>query len=159
MLRNITESIGISHKKYFYLKVNSLARLSVRITQLTNIFSRSVIETLKVWNIFRGDNKNTRTTTAQKIEFSVKVFFSKCDQIRRKLRIWSYLLKKSSWKISLSVLRTSNDAFLVFLLLILSIFHTFSRCLYCYFEQIIVSWEGCILTVIYIAHIEKMFVF
>ena len=25
----------------------------------------------------------------------MKDFFSKCDQIRRKLRIWSYLLKKS----------------------------------------------------------------
>ena len=33
---------------------------------------------------------------AQNIKFSIKDFFSKCDQIRRKLRIWSYLLKKSS---------------------------------------------------------------
>ena len=33
--------------------------------------------------------------TAQKIEFSIKDFFSKCDQIQRKLRIWSQLLKKS----------------------------------------------------------------
>ena len=32
---------------------------------------------------------------AQKMKFSVKDFFSKCDQIRRKLRIWSHLLKKS----------------------------------------------------------------
>ena len=30
-----------------------------------------------------------------KMKFSIKDFFSKCDQIRRKLRIWSYLLKKS----------------------------------------------------------------
>ena len=28
------------------------------------------------------------------MKFSIKDFFSKCDQIRRKLRIWSYLLKK-----------------------------------------------------------------
>ena len=27
--------------------------------------------------------------------FSIKDFFSKYDQIRRKLRIWSHLLKKS----------------------------------------------------------------
>ena len=27
--------------------------------------------------------------------FSIKDFFSKCDQIHRKLRIWSHLLKKS----------------------------------------------------------------
>ena len=31
-----------------------------------------------------------------KIKFSIKIFFSKCDQIRRKLRIWSQLLKKTS---------------------------------------------------------------
>ena len=32
--------------------------------------------------------------TEQKIKFSIKDFFSKCDQIRKKLRIWSHLLKK-----------------------------------------------------------------
>ena len=29
------------------------------------------------------------------MKFSIKDFFSKCDQIRRKLRVWSYLLMKS----------------------------------------------------------------
>ena len=33
--------------------------------------------------------------TAQKMKFSMKNFFSKCEQIRRKLRMWSQLLKKS----------------------------------------------------------------
>ena len=33
--------------------------------------------------------------TVQKMKFSIKDFFSKCDQIRRKLRIWSHLLKIS----------------------------------------------------------------
>ena len=33
--------------------------------------------------------------TAQKMKFAIKDFFSKCDQIRRKLRTWSHLLKKS----------------------------------------------------------------
>ena len=33
--------------------------------------------------------------TAQKMKFSIKDFFSKCSQIRRKLRIWSHLPKKS----------------------------------------------------------------
>ena len=33
--------------------------------------------------------------TAQKMKFSIGDFFSKCDQIRKKLRIWSHLLKKS----------------------------------------------------------------
>ena len=32
---------------------------------------------------------------AQKMKFSIKDFFSKCDQIRSFLRIWSPLLKKS----------------------------------------------------------------
>ena len=36
-----------------------------------------------------------KENTAEKMKFSVKDFFSKCDQIRRFLRIWSYLLKKS----------------------------------------------------------------
>ena len=33
--------------------------------------------------------------TAQKMKFSIKDFLRKCDQICRKLRIWSHLLKKS----------------------------------------------------------------
>ena len=32
--------------------------------------------------------------TARKMKFPIKDFFSKCNQIRRKLRIWSNLLKK-----------------------------------------------------------------
>ena len=36
-----------------------------------------------------------RRLTARKIKFSIKDFFSKYDQIRRKMRIWSNLLKKS----------------------------------------------------------------
>ena len=50
--------------------------------------------------------KGTRTLqTAQKINFSNTDFFSKCDQIYRKLRIWSHLLEKSlmeNFKIPLS---------------------------------------------------------
>ena len=34
-------------------------------------------------------------STAQKMKFYIKGFFSKCDQICRKLRIWSHLVKKS----------------------------------------------------------------
>ena len=40
-------------------------------------------------------NANQETKNAQKMTLSIKNFFSKCDQIRRKLRIWSHLLKKS----------------------------------------------------------------
>ena len=34
-------------------------------------------------------------STAPKIKFFTKDFFNKCDPIRRKLRIWLHLLKKS----------------------------------------------------------------
>ena len=33
--------------------------------------------------------------TAQKMKFSIKDFFINCEQIRRKLLIWSHLLEKS----------------------------------------------------------------
>ena len=39
--------------------------------------------------------KEKTNITAQKMKFSVKDFFSKCDQICKKFRIWSHLLKKS----------------------------------------------------------------
>ena len=37
-----------------------------------------------------------KVNTAQKMKFSIKDFFSKCNQICRILRIWSHLLKKPS---------------------------------------------------------------
>ena len=40
-------------------------------------------------------SKNLEKVTAQKMKFSIKYFFSKCNQICRKLQIWSRLLKKS----------------------------------------------------------------
>ena len=33
--------------------------------------------------------------TEQKVKFSIKEFFIKCDQIRREMQIWSHLLKRS----------------------------------------------------------------
>ena len=33
--------------------------------------------------------------TAQKMKFSIQDFFSKCDQIRRKVHVRSHMLKKS----------------------------------------------------------------
>ena len=38
---------------------------------------------------------NASVNTAQKMKFSIKDFFSKCDQIRSFLRILPHLLKKS----------------------------------------------------------------
>ena len=39
--------------------------------------------------------QNNYTCTAQEIKFSINDFFSKFDQVRSFLRIWSHLLKKS----------------------------------------------------------------
>ena len=40
-------------------------------------------------------NKQKKHPMHKKLMFSIKDFFSKCDQIRRKLCVWSHLLKKS----------------------------------------------------------------
>ena len=37
----------------------------------------------------------TESVSAQKMKFSIKDFFSKYDEIRKKLRIWSQFQKKS----------------------------------------------------------------
>ena len=73
--------------------------------------------------------------TAQKMKFSTKDSFSKCDQIRRYLRIWSHLLKKSiienfifwavkvvwhRWRLRLS----SSSVLLLLLYIILSSYHS-----------------------------------
>ena len=47
--------------------------------------------------------KRRKTYTAQNVKLCVKDFFSKCDQIRRKLQIWSHLLKKSLMETSFFV--------------------------------------------------------
>ena len=44
-----------------------------------------------------------RNHTAQKMKFSIKDFFSKCDQILSFLRMWSHLLKKSLMETSIFV--------------------------------------------------------
>ena len=44
----------------------------------------------------KAQEHHPKEITAQKIKFSIKDFFSKCDQIRSFLWIWSHLLKKSA---------------------------------------------------------------
>ena len=46
-------------------------------------------------HVFNIENTKKLMYTAQKMKFPITDFFSKCDQIRRKLRIWSQLLKES----------------------------------------------------------------
>ena len=47
---------------------------------------RSAIPSIRCINMFG--------CTAQKMKISIKDFFTKCGQIRRKLQIWPHLLKK-----------------------------------------------------------------
>ena len=47
------------------------------------------------WSLLKRKFTSDANVTAQKVKFSINDFFSKCDQIFRKLRIWSCLLKKS----------------------------------------------------------------
>ena len=49
---------------------------------------------IKLLKTFTSVFCNSLLHTAQRMEFSIKDFFSKCDQICRKLRIWLHLLKK-----------------------------------------------------------------
>ena len=48
--------------------------------------------------VVKRRRNNSEKHTEQKIKFSIKDFFSKGDQILRKLRMWSHLLKKSLMK-------------------------------------------------------------
>ena len=50
---------------------------------------------LKSKSLCNKNETQKATHTAQKVKFSIMDFFSKCEQNRRKLRIWSHLLKKS----------------------------------------------------------------
>ena len=49
------------------------------------------------WRCKRKQNVFSWCST--KMTFSINDFFSKCDQIRKKLRIWTHLLKKSLMEI------------------------------------------------------------
>ena len=48
-------------------------------------------------NIF-SEEMFSFSNTAQKMKNSINDFFSKYDQIRKELRVWSHLLKKSLMK-------------------------------------------------------------
>ena len=49
----------------------------------------------KKWNSESFNWRDSSVVTPQKLKFSFKNFFSKWDQIRRKLRIWSHILMEN----------------------------------------------------------------
>ena len=61
---------------------------------LANDSNRFEVSYLQPLTLFLPLSMNALALTAQTMTFSIKDFFSKCDQMRRKLRIWSHLLKK-----------------------------------------------------------------
>ena len=62
--------------------------------QLPSSYGLEKVEGWEVFTlIFSYSLWKVKAYTAQKREFSIKDFFSKCDQIRMRLRIWSHLLK------------------------------------------------------------------
>ena len=52
-------------------------------------------QSYRLFIIKTNSNFWTRLPNAQRMKFSIKDFFSKCDQICRFLRIWPHLLHKS----------------------------------------------------------------
>ena len=57
-------------------------------------FVKSFVQPGLYWEILTL-TKVWHASTARKMKFSIKDYFSKWDQIRSLLRIWSHLLKKS----------------------------------------------------------------
>ena len=89
-LRVVRYRLVFSPISYEWLSVlNNRLKILVFFLNILGIFQMSS------FNPLMPDSKKDHTHTAQKMKFFIKGFFSKCDQIRRKLRIWSHLLKKS----------------------------------------------------------------
>ena len=64
---------------------------------LSAIQGMSAIWDIRYWEVslyYLVSIKIRSHLTAQKMKFSIKDFLSKCDQIHKKLRIWSHFLMK-----------------------------------------------------------------
>ena len=62
-------------------------------------------------------NKKSKLYTALKVKFSINDLSSECDQVCRKQRIWSHLLKKSLMKIIIFWCSATSSRNKVFVLL------------------------------------------
>ena len=70
-----------------------------------NLYEKHIAWSIQLFAYTKSEHRNwpwtknliwlVLTQHSTKKKFSIKGFFSKCDQIRRKLWIWSHLLKKS----------------------------------------------------------------
>ena len=83
----LSEIFSNSRKKVvFRTQKTSVMELSLKNSE--RLFSQKLSDRCLRWFQIASD-------TAQKMKFSIKDFFSKCDQIRSFLRTCSHLLKKS----------------------------------------------------------------
>ena len=62
---------------------------------LSEVFKIAFLRIPFLWNTSSACFCLVHIYIAQKMKFSIKDFFIKCNQMRRKLWIWSHLLKKS----------------------------------------------------------------
>ena len=83
---NYCPLVWMCHHRSVNTQINRLHERCLRI-----VYSHSV-------SSFEDLLGKDRSVTAQKMKIFIKDFFSKCDQIRSFLRIWSHLLKKSLMK-------------------------------------------------------------
>ena len=69
----------------------------VKIKLLSHTYGQKNLEFLvsSISVVKKNHDPTPMLHTAKEMKFSIKDFFSKCDQVRRKLQIWSHLLKKS----------------------------------------------------------------
>ena len=85
-----------SMKPYYYTQSGLTNSNGIVIITLNwkeqNCYDKFILNLYRIWF---WDFLAPKKITAPKMKFSIKDFFGKCDQIRRKLWIWSYLLEKS----------------------------------------------------------------
>ena len=74
--KKIMKKVNKIQERYLRLKANNYDLINVELLDVTNQIPPQ------------------QRCTAQKMTFSIRDLFSNCDKIRRKLRIWSHLLKK-----------------------------------------------------------------
>ena len=73
----------------------SISVLSFPIPVLVSSRTDDMYFIYRLQNVVLNIPRLLQSYTTEKMKFFIKDFFSKCDQIRRKMGIWSHLLKKS----------------------------------------------------------------
>ena len=86
-------SMALIDQKYLLFKLEGQLYKSVCVPNGLTSAPRIFTKLLKP--VFSALHRQGHQTLHKKMKFSIKDFLSKCDQIRRKLRIWSHLRKKS----------------------------------------------------------------